>query len=86
MLLLVVLSYLRRQTGPLQDINRKRKRGVAMPMSCESRQATEKKVTLGGTAVHHLEKAWLREREAAEFNPGKKKVSQSGANAFRTSL
>lgn len=36
MLLSVVLSYLRRQTGQLQDINRKRKRGVVMPISCQT--------------------------------------------------
>lgn len=42
LLLLVVLSYLSRQTGPLQDITRKRKRGVVVPLSCESRQATDK--------------------------------------------
>lgn len=42
MLLSVVLSDLHRQTGPLQDINRKRKRGVVMPISCESRQAPDK--------------------------------------------
>lgn len=30
------------QTGPLQDVNRKRKRGVVMPISCESRQAPDK--------------------------------------------
>lgn len=42
MLLSVVLSYLRRQSGQLQDINRKRKRGDAMPVSCESRPAPDK--------------------------------------------
>lgn len=42
LLLLVVLSYLSRQTGPLQEVNRKRKLGVVVPLSCESRQATDK--------------------------------------------
>lgn len=30
------------QTGPLQDVNRKRKRGVVMPISCEWRRAPDK--------------------------------------------
>lgn len=42
MLLSVVLSYLRRQIRQLQDINRKRKRGDTMPVSCESRLAPDK--------------------------------------------
>ncbi|KAK5853843.1 hypothetical protein PBY51_014966 [Eleginops maclovinus] len=41
MLLSVVLSYLRRP-GTLQDFNRKRKRGVVMPMSSEWRWAPDK--------------------------------------------
>ena len=77
MLLSVVLSDLRRQTGPLQDINRKRKRGVAVvivvvvPASCESGQAPDEGHAVRGTAVRHLVKAWPREGEAAEFSRGK---------------
>lgn len=65
MLLSVVLSYLGR-TAPLQDINRKRKRGVlpvVMPTSCKVRWAPGE----GHTGTESCP-SWLREGEAAEFS------------------
>lgn len=81
MLLLVVLSYLRRQTGPLQDINRKRKRGVVMPISCESRQATDK----GHTGRDSCPSLGEGVAQGGRVH-GKTKVPQGGATASRTSL
>lgn len=74
MLLSVVLSDLRRQTGPLQDINRKRKRGivvviVVVPASCESRQAPDE-----GHAVRgQLSVTWRRR------GPGRERQQSSVA-------
>ncbi len=85
MLLSVALSYLRRQTGPLQDINRKRKRGVAMPTSCESRQAPDKGHT-GRDSCPSPGEGVAQGGRGSRVQPQEDEGPPGGATAVRTSL
>lgn len=84
MLLSVVLSYLRRPGSYRTSTGRGNEASSFLHPASGDGLLT--KVTLGRTAVRHLEEAWLREGEAAEFSHRKTEGLPEGATAVRTSL
>lgn len=84
MLLSVVLSYLRRLGRYRTSTGRGNEASSCLYPASRDRLLT--KVTLGGTAVRHLEEAWPKEGRGSRVQPQEGEGPHDGATAVWTSL